>query len=74
MESRKNDYGKCLRCQAPLEPVWFIEEERRFTTGYPVNTGRYRKACSHLECPQCFKKEIVDDSYDKEWQGKSKFK
>lgn len=65
----KEKYGNYARCGEWLEPVWFIEEERKFNVGYPVKTGRKRRACSHLECPRCMKKQIVDDSYDTKWKG-----
>lgn len=57
-------YGICSRCERDLEPVWFEEEE--FKRGRP--TGRTRRACSHLECPVCLKKECIDDTFDGPWR------
>lgn len=58
-------YGKCDRCGDNMIPVWFIEEE--YKPGSIVKTGRKRKACSHLECPSCFRCYCVDDSFDGSW-------
>lgn len=64
MESK---YGVCSRCGTHLVPIWFNEEETKVQDGRMWYTGRTRKACSHLECPNCFKKECVDDSFDRPW-------
>lgn len=64
----KNTYGTCLRCGCDLQPVWFIDEECKITNGYMYKTGRKRRAVDYLECPYCFKKECVDDSFDEEWR------
>ena len=60
-------YGYCSECGAPLEPVWFTEEETKVVGGIMIHTGRTRRAVSHLECPDCFNKEAVDDSFDGPW-------
>lgn len=60
-------YGNCERCGAALEPVFFTEEETKTVYGSLIKTGRTRKACSHLECPVCGKKECVDDTFDGPW-------
>lgn len=63
------DYGKCSKCNHPLEPVWFEDKEVKMVNGTPIHTGRKRIACSYLECPECFNKECVDGSYDKSWHN-----
>lgn len=55
----------CPKCGEKMLPVWFTEKEYS-KSGFP--TGRKRKACSHLECPNCFQKEVVDDSLDGPWK------
>ena len=62
-----NKYGYCCKCGTPLKPVWFTEEEYKTEEGRMYKTGRKRKACSHLQCPSCFYKEIIDDSFDERW-------
>lgn len=65
MESK---YGKCDRCGSDMMPVWFTEEEyKRGSVGSLIKTGRKRRACSHLECPSCFRSYCVDDSFDGRW-------
>lgn len=61
----ENNYPVCPRCGCDMMPVWFIEEE--YDSKYHYKTGRKRRACSHFECPECFQKECVDDSFDGEW-------
>jgi hypothetical protein len=56
-------FGNC-QCGGNLLPVWFTEEETKTVNGSMFKTGRKRKACSHLECSRCFKRECVDDSFD----------
>lgn len=67
----KEIYSDCKSCGVPLEPVWFREKEITPQTGsrfyYPTETGRTKKSCSHLECPNCLRKECVDDSFDGPW-------
>lgn len=64
-----SEYGTCHKCGNPLEPVWFQEEEyRKGTIGTLIKTGRTRTACSHLECPRCFTKVCVDDTFDGPWR------
>ena len=60
-------YGKCKDCNIDLEPVWFEEEEYKIEYGRKYRTGRKRKAVSHLICPYCMKKYVVDDSFDGNW-------
>lgn len=62
-----NKYGVCSRCGTDLVPVWFIDEETKVTNGHMYKTGRKRRAVDYLECPFCFKKECVDDSFDGDW-------
>jgi uncharacterized ferredoxin-like protein len=64
----KKLYGTCERCGEVRMPVFFTEEERKVTNGIMVLTGRKRQACSHLECPNCGKKECVDDTFDGPWR------
>lgn len=61
-------YIECSRCGARMLPVWFEEEEEKVENGYRYKTKRKRKALSHLECPLCYKKECVDDSFDQPWR------
>lgn len=63
----KSKYGICSRCETDLVPVWFTEEEINIIGGTMIKTGRERTACSHLECPSCFTKECVDDTFDTPW-------
>ena len=63
----QSKYGSCSRCDTPLVPIWFTEEETEITNGSMYNTGRKRKACSHLTCISCFKNECVDDTFDGNW-------
>ena len=62
-----NDYGEC-KCGRSLLPVWFTEEETEVVGGIMTKTGRKRKSCSHLECPRCLKRFVVDDSFDKPYR------
>ena len=61
-------FGKCGKCGTQLFPVWFEEKEHKTQDGIMWYTGRKRRACSHLECPTCFKNYIVDDSFDGPWR------
>ena len=56
----------CSNCKNILVPIWFEEPER--IKG--VLTGRYRKACSHLQCDNCGKSHAVDDTLDGPWYYK----
>ena len=67
MEINNNKYGNCCRCDAPLQPVWFTEEEYRTKYGHMYKTGRKRSAVDYLICPVCLHKECVDDSFDGGW-------
>lgn len=60
---------ECPKCGSIMIPIWFTEEEVKHANGYyPYKTGRKRRAVSHLECPYCFTKECVDDSFDQPWR------
>lgn len=61
-------YGCCPECGAPMEAVWFEEEETKTFQGTMYNTGRKRRAVDYLVCPICFIRECVDDSFDGPWQ------
>lgn len=61
-------YGNCSKCSAPLEPVWFTEEEYKVENGIMYKTGRKRRAVDYLECPYCLHIETVDDSFDGPWR------
>jgi hypothetical protein len=61
-------YGECSFCRSELYPIWFTEDEYEIINGIQYKTGRKRNACSHLECPDCGKKECVDDSFDGSWR------
>jgi len=62
----------CPRCDSLMEPVFFMEEEEKTSEEgwWKYKTGRVRRAVSHLECPHCFNKECVDDSFDGPWRQK----
>ena len=57
-------YGNCNKCDTALVPVYFIENEYD-TANY--TTVRKRQAVSHLECPRCGLRFVVDDSFDGNW-------
>lgn len=62
------DYGYCEKCGSALNPLWFIEEEYKITAdGFWYKTGRTRRAVDYLECPNCFARYCVDDSFDGPW-------
>ena len=61
-----SDYGECSCCGAILEAVWFVEYEYN-SIG---KTGRKRDNISHLECPFCGKREVIDDSFAGLWRYK----
>ena len=46
-----------------LSPVWYIEAEYRTHYGALVQTGRTRRAVSHLACSWCFRNVSVDGDY-----------
>lgn len=67
----KEDYAilkdglPCPVCGGRIRPVMFEEEEEvldKHTHSY-YRTGRKRRACSHMECPDCFHKEAVDGDF-----------
>lgn len=62
-------FGKCPHCGCDLEGIWFIEEEEIYDSGVKAyyKTGRKRRNLSHLECPECWHREAVDDSFAQEW-------
>lgn len=47
------DIRTCPACFKKMTPIFIEEEEIGITDGFPYKTGRYRKACSHLECKHC---------------------
>lgn len=49
----------CPKCGLEMYPVMFIEPEY---SKHNRITGRYRRACSHLEC-DCGHREAVDGNY-----------
>lgn len=61
-------YGECEFCGCDLEPIYFIEEERKMFSGVSYKTGRKRRAVSHLVCPGCLRNYCVDDSFDGNWE------
>lgn len=63
----QSKYGVCSKCGADLIPSWFTEEEVKYIGRSIVKTGRNKTSCSHLECPSCFTKECVDDTFDGNW-------
>lgn len=65
--SQNNSFGYCPDCGAPLEAVWFIEEEYKTAYGTMYRTGRKRRAVDYLVCQDCFTKQCVDDSFDGPW-------
>lgn len=54
----------CSHCGAPMAKKWFTEHE--IING--MRTGRRRQAVDYLYCPNCFRQEPVDDSFDGEWR------
>lgn len=66
--SNREKYGICDRCDVPLVPVFFTEEEYNHIGGSRIRTGRKRRAVSHLICPICLQEMIVDDSFDGPWE------
>ena len=60
-------YPECPHCGNQMAPVYFTEEETKIKNGVLYKTGRKRRAVSHIECPICFKKECVDDTFDGPW-------
>lgn len=67
LNNKEKEFGICSRCGTPLVPVWFTEKEQIVKDGIMYYTGRKRRACSHLTCPECLKNEVVDDSFDGGW-------
>lgn len=63
-------FGKCPCCGAELEAIWFEEEEEVYEPPikYIRRTGRKRRNIAYLECPECWHKEAVDDSFAGEWR------
>lgn len=59
-EELKTEQWLCSRCGGKMEPVMFLEHEYNKNN---VPTGRVRRACSHLECTSCLKKETVDGDF-----------
>ena len=51
---------ECPICGGRMFPVMFTEEER---DSHYMLTGRIRRACSHIECLDCGKKEAVDGDF-----------
>lgn len=62
-----SEYGECERCNSPLEPEYFLEEEYKFEHGSISKTGRVRKAVNVLVCSHCRKEYCVDDTLDGPW-------
>lgn len=65
-EQKESKYGVC-ECGSPLEPVFFMEKEYKTISGIMVQTGRKRRACSHLLCTGCMRQYPVDDTFDGPW-------
>lgn len=65
--NEKKTFGFC-ECGGSLLPAWFTEEEYATKGGIRWKTGRYRRACSHLECDACHRKVCVYDTFDGPWQ------
>lgn len=65
---REMDFGECPYCGGKLLPVWFIEEETIVDEyGHIIETGRKRRAISHLSCESCLRNQVIDDSFDGNW-------
>lgn len=62
------DYGECPKCGSKMLPIWYRAEEEKIIHGHRYITGRTCRAVSHLECPNCFHRETVDDSFDEPWR------
>ena len=63
-----NKYGECCYCGTALEAVWFVEYEYEYDG--IRKTGRKRDNISHLECPLCGEREVIDDSFAGPWRYK----
>lgn len=63
------EYGYCVECGYPLEPVYFEEKEEKIVQGIRIPTGRVRTAVNYLYCPMCGHKEVVDDTFDEPWRN-----
>lgn len=61
------NYGICEKCSAPLNPVWFKEDEVVIKNNTVIYTGRTKRSCDYLECIDCYRKYVVDDSFDGPW-------
>ncbi len=64
----ENVFGECS-CGGALAPEYFIEHETVMQCGVQVETGRTRRAVSHLTCVNCLKNYCVDDSCDQPWHN-----
>lgn len=66
-----NKFGNCPHCDTPLEAEWFKEYEWKtsWVGGYctQYKTGRWRYNINYLVCPNCLKKQVMDDTYAGEW-------
>ncbi len=60
-----NDFGKCEVCEGKLKPTGYFKE-KEYDVGGKL-TGRVKNSLNSLECPKCFKKFAVDDTFDGEW-------
>lgn len=58
------NFSTCHQCGGGIQAIRFMEPER---DRHNILTGRVRNAVSHLECENCLKCFIVDDSFDGEW-------
>lgn len=55
----------CSKCGSRMEVEEYFEEREYDRKGIP--TGRVRTAASCLVCPNCFHKEVIDDTFDGPW-------
>jgi hypothetical protein len=62
-------FSTCDICGGTIRPILFREAERNSNN---IPTGRTRMVVSHLECDGCFRKVVIDDSYDSPYTYKIK--
>lgn len=65
MNRNKSYYGNCPRCNTELivgESA--VLDEEKVENGHLIKTGKKIYTVGFLQCPNCLKKVIVDDSFD----------
>lgn len=62
----ESNYPLCDHCKEIMQPVWFIEHERRANGAL---TGRKRRNVEEFVCPACLRSAVVDDSFAEPWKN-----